>query len=282
MEPTQIEPTQIEPTQSTPSPEPSASPTIAPVWHTILLVVAIIAISIHGASRFSTTHGPIDRFATYGFTAAIELAMLVWVIVGLRLRKISLRSLLGSCPLNIRSIAMDLGLALTFWIASLMVLGTLSIAWSGVEVVLTHHAPPSLTSGQKGQAPLSPDPSQLKELREIAQLAPDNGKEVAAWALLCLLVGLVEEIIFRGYLQQQFISWAHGRVAVGVLASAVVFGGAHGYEGVRRMFLLAVFGVLFSMLAYYRRGLRPGIIAHAWHDFIAGLLLALLRSRHIL
>jgi membrane protease YdiL (CAAX protease family) len=252
------------------------------VWHTILLVAAIIALSIHGASRFSTIHGQIDRFATYGFTAAIELAMLVWVILGLRLRKISLRSLFGSCPINIRSIAMDLGFALTFWIASLMVLGTLSIAWSGVEVVLTHHAPATRAAAQPGQAPLVPDPSQLNELREMAQLAPDNGREVAAWALLCLLVGLVEEIIFRGYLQRQFISWARGRVAVGVLASAVVFGGAHGYEGVRRMFLLAAFGVLFNLLALYRRSLRPGIFAHAWHDFIAGLALALLRSSHIL
>jgi membrane protease YdiL (CAAX protease family) len=48
------------------------------------------------------------------------------------------------------------------------------------------------------------------------------------------------------------------------------------------MVLLAAFGVLFSLLAIYRRSLRAGIFAHAWHDFIAGLALALLRSSHIL
>jgi hypothetical protein len=119
-------------------------------------------------------------------------------------------------------------------------------------------------------------------VRELAKLAPTNGKEIAAWALLCMIVGFVEEIVFRGYLQRQFIGWAHGRVATGVLASAVVVGAAHGYQGARSMVLLSVFGMLFSLLALFRRSLRAGIFAHVWHDFIAGLALALLHSRHIL
>jgi membrane protease YdiL (CAAX protease family) len=278
-----VESTEIVPTQ--PTPQPSTPPPIAPVWHTILLVAAIIALSIHGASRLSAIHGQIDRLATYGFTAATEAAMLVWVFIGLRLRKIPLRSLLGSCPVNLRSIAADLGIALLFWIASLMVLGSLSVAWSGVEAALTHRPPATHSAAQTGkneQDPFSPDPSRLKMLREIAQLAPANGREIIAWAMLCLLVGFVEETVFRGYLQRQFIGWARGGLATGVLASAVVFGSAHGYQGARNMVLLAVFGVLFSLLALYRRSLRAGIFAHAWHDFIAGLALALLRSRHIL
>jgi membrane protease YdiL (CAAX protease family) len=280
-----VEPPEIEPIPPTQPLAPSTPPPIAPVWHTILLVAAIIAISIHGASRLSAIHGQIDRLATYGFTAATEAAMLAWVVIGLRLRKIPLRSLLGSCTVSVHSIAMDLGFAFAFWIASLMVLGSLSVAWSGVEAALTHRPPATHSAGQTGkneQAPFSPDPSQLKMLREIAQLAPANGREIIAWAMLCLLVGFVEETVFRGYLQRQFIGWARGAVTIGVLASAVVFGSAHGYQGARNMVLLAVFGVLFSLLALYRRSLRAGIFAHAWHDFIAGLALALLRSSHIL
>ena len=261
-------------------PAPPAPSTIAPVWHTLLLVAGIVVLSIHGASRMSAIHGPLNRLATYGFTAAMEAAMLAWVLVGLRLRKIPLRSMLGSCPCNLRSIVADLGFALAFWIASLMVLGTLSVAWSGVEAALAHHPPASHAAHHLGQAPLSPDPSRLDAVRELAKLAPDNGREIAAWALLCLLAGFVEEIVFRGYLQRQFIAWARGGVTIGVLASAVVFGSAHGYQGARSMVLLAVFGVLFSMLALHRRSLRPGIFAHAGHDFFAGLALALLRSSH--
>ena len=97
-----------------------------------------------------------------------------------------------------------------------------------------------------------------------------------------MIIGFVEEIVFRGYLQRQFIGWARGRGSTGVLVSAVIFGGAHGYQGARSMVLLSVFGLLFSLLALYRRSLRAGIFAHDWHDFISGLALALLRSRHIL
>jgi membrane protease YdiL (CAAX protease family) len=263
-------------------PARSTSPAIAPFWHTILLVAAILALSIHGAARLSAIHGELNRLATYSFTAATEAAMLAWVIVGLRLKKTPFLSLLGSCPVNLRSIAADLGFALLFWIASLMVLGSLSIAWSGVEAALAHRPPATFAAGRSAQSPLSPDPSRLEAVRELARLAPANGIEIAAWALLCMIAGFVEEIVFRGYLQRQFIGWARGRVATGVLASAVVFGAAHGYQGVRSMVLLSVFGLLFSLLALYRRSLRAGIFAHAGHDFIAGLALALLRSSHIL
>jgi hypothetical protein len=95
----------INPQMNEQPPSPSTPPAIAPVWHTILLVAAILAISIHGASRLSAIHGEIDRLATYGFTAATEVAMLAWVVFGLRLKKIPLRALLGSCPFNLRSIA---------------------------------------------------------------------------------------------------------------------------------------------------------------------------------
>jgi len=279
-----VDPNKLDLTLTTQPPAHSSPPAIAPVWHTVVLVAGIIALSIHSAHRFSAEHGPIDRLATYGFTAATEALMLAWVIFGLRLNKLPLRSLLGSFSFRVRSIAADLGFAAIFWIAALMVLGTLSIAWSGVEIALTHRAAATHAAGQTGQAgqsPFSPDPSRLEAIRELEQLAPANGREVAAWALLCLLVGFVEEIVFRGYLQRQFIGWARGLAAPGVLASALVFGGAHAYQGARNMALLAVFGVLFGMLAIYRRSLRAGIFAHAWHDLIAGLALALLRSSHI-
>jgi len=269
---------------SAPSPEPVVSLTIAPAWHTIVLIVGIVALSIHGASRFSAEHGPINRLHTYGFTAAMEASIFAWVILGLRLRKTPLRSLLGSFSFNIRSLAADLGFAAVFWIASLIVLGTIAAAWTGAEVVLTHSPTSNHAAGQAGQTgrALTDDPSRLEALRALEQLAPASSKEIIAWTLLCLFVGFVEEIVFRGYLQRQFIGWARGGVVIGVLASAVVFGGAHAYQGARAMVLLAIFGVLFSMLALYRRSLRAGMFAHCWHDLIAGLTLALIKSSHLI
>jgi membrane protease YdiL (CAAX protease family) len=294
-----IENDSIGPRMNAPSNQPSASTAVAPAWHTIVLVAGILALSIHSASSFSAAHGPINRLRSYGLTAAMEAVIFAWVVVGLRLKKISLRSLLGSCTLSFQSITQDLGFALVFWITSLMVLGSLGIAWSGVEAALTHRPPLTRAVGQTGQTgqakqsgqaekaaqveqALRPDPSQLEAVRALAQLAPANGEEIAAWTLLCLLAGFVEEVVFRGYLQRQFISWARGGVGVAVFASAVLFGAAHAYQGVRGMALIAVFGALFSLLALYRRSLRAGIFAHTWHDLITGLTLALLRASHVI
>lgn len=266
----------IDPLRNSQAQEPAAPP-IAPAWHTIVLVVGIIALSIHSAHRLSAIHGPIDRLATYGFSAAMEAAMLAWVVLGLRLNKTSLRSLLGSFSFNIRSIATDMGFALVFWLCSLMVLGTLGIAWSGVEAAVTHRAQPTHSAQS-----LTRDPSQQQAVRALSQLAPSNGEEIAAWVLLCLLVGFIEETVFRGYLQRQFIGWARGGVGAGVVCSALVFGGAHAYQGVRNMVLLGLFGAMFGVLALYRRSLRAGMFAHSWQDIIAGLGLALLKAHHLI
>ena len=102
-------------------------------------------------------------------------------------------------------------------------------------------------------------------------LAPASVSEIAAWILVCALAGFAEEIVFRGYLQRQFTAWGRGALWAGVVFSAILFGMAHGYQGARNMVLLSIFGALFSLLAIFRRSLRAGMIAHSWHDLVAGL-----------
>jgi membrane protease YdiL (CAAX protease family) len=174
---------------------------------------------------------------------------------------------------------LDAGIAMLFWMLSLMTLGTIAIFWLSIDNLIHHR--PIVTTSHIGKA-AAPDPSQLKAARAVVQLAPTNGKEVACWLLLCIFVGIAEELVFRGYLQQQFTAWSGGAAAGGVVFSAIMFGSAHGYEGVRAMFLLVVFGALFSLLALFRRNLRAGIFAHSWHDAFAGLTVALLHARHVL
>jgi membrane protease YdiL (CAAX protease family) len=57
----------------------------------------------------------------------------------------------------------------------------------------------------------------------------------------------------------------------------VVFGASHGYEGFARMVLIAIYGFMFGLLAWWRKSLRPGMIAHAWHDGLSGAVLRMLR-----
>lgn len=250
--------------------------TLAPAWHTVLLLAGILAASVHGAQIAGMGSAP-NRLSIYAMTAVLELAMLGWVAFGMRLRGIPLRSLLGSVRGDARSWMQDIGVALVFWMAVLMILGSLGLIWSGMEEVVMH---------RKAEAhaahPLAPSPSQQEAIRAVAQLAPGNATEIAGWILLCALAGFVEEVVFRGYLQRQFTAWASGGAAAGVVFSALAFGAAHGYQGVRNMALLAVFGVLFSLLALFRRSLRSCIFAHSWHDLVAGLAVAALRSHHLI
>ncbi len=249
---------------------------IAPAWHTAILIAGIVVISVAGVFELSGPQSAVNRLQTYAFTATSELCMLGWVYFGLRLRGVPFLSLLGSVPGDLRSIAKDFVFAMVFWIGSLFVLGTIGIFWTVVEAAITHHS--LFPSGK----PLTPDSRQEQAVHTLTQLAPSNGVEIGAWVLICIVAGIAEETIFRGYFQRQFTAWARGGVAVGVALSALLFGAAHGYQGVRNMVMLAVFGVLFSLLALFRRSLRAGIFAHSWHDLIAGLTLALLKARHII
>ena len=262
--------------ESEPSPSAItvASHPVAPVWHTIILIAAIALLSVAGAMQFSGDHPPVNRFETYVLTAATELCMVAWVWFGLRLRKVPFQSLIGSASGNFRSLAIDLGFALAFWIAALFVLANIGVYWALIEAAIKHR--PLFPPGKQ----LAPDPSQQQTLHTLTQLAPTTGAEVAAWIGLCMIAGFAEELVFRGYLHRQFTAWARGATAVGVVVSALLFGTAHGYQGIRNMVLLAVFGALFSLLALYRRSLRPGMFAHSWHDLFAGLVLAFLKAHH--
>ena len=254
---------------------------IAPVWHTVVLILVILAVSIIGVHRHPGGAGvsAANRLQTYGVTACLELVLLGWVLLGLRLRKIPLQSVIGKVPTSFRSIALDAGIAILFWIGSLMALATIALMWVSIQAAITHK--PLVQTGPGGK-PTMAKSADDQAARAVVQLAPENGKEVVSWLLLCMLVGFAEELVFRGYFQSQFAAWARGAAWAGVVFSALVFGAAHGYEGVRAMVLLSVFGAFFSLLALFRRNLRAGMFAHSWHDAIAGLTVAFLHARHVL
>lgn len=259
---------------------PSLTRGIAPVWHTVLLMLAIVAISILGVHRHGA-HGvvAVNRLRTYGTTAILEIVLIGWVALGVKLRGIPLRSLFGKVSISLKSVLVDFGIAVLFWVLSMMALATVAMMWLSIQAAITHK--PFIQANKSGQ-PTITSQSDNQAAKAVAQLAPENGKEIACWLLLCMLVGVAEELVFRGYFQTQFTAWAKGTVAAGVAFSALMFGAAHGYEGVRAMFMLAVFGAFFSLLALFRGNLRAGIFAHSWHDAVAGITVAVLHARHLL
>ena len=262
-----------------PTPEvPTRS--IAPWWHTVLLIAAILCISFFGAGRMDSAAAKSDphRLAHYALSAVMELLLVGFVYLGVRLRKVPFGSLIGPLPRGLNAITKEAGIALLFWIVSMAVLGSVAITWNLVQTAIYHQHQKQSTKNSKEQ---SPQQQQIEMAKKLMELAPAGGLEIAAWATLCLVVGFAEETIFRGYLQSQSIHFLRSTIA-GLIFSALVFGAAHGYQGIRGMCLITVYGALFGAIALIRRNLLPGMIAHSWHDFATGMLLAFIRESHLL
>jgi CAAX protease family protein len=102
-------------------------------------------------------------------------------------------------------------------------------------------------------------------------LLPKGIIEGLVWLPVALSAGFCEELAFRGYLQRQFRAIA-GSATLAVLLQGIIFGVGHLYEGPQAVARITVYGVLYGLLAAWRRSLRPGMIAYAWSD-ISGVII---------
>ena len=102
-------------------------------------------------------------------------------------------------------------------------------------------------------------------------LLPRGILESLVWIPVALSAGFCEEVAFRGYLQKQFQAIT-GSVGWAIALQAIVFGIGHLYEGVGPVARITLFGVLFGLLALWRKSLRPGMIAHAWSDIFGVII----------
>jgi membrane protease YdiL (CAAX protease family) len=226
-------------TAITPQPENHA---VAPAWHTVLVVLIMLGLSVLSAysQALPSVGNTKNRISRYITSIAMEWLMLGFIWIGLRLRKQRLRVLLGGNWGGLRQISRDFGIAVLFLIVSYFVLGLLSH--------LLKAAPNAAIRG----------------------LLPHTPGEIAVFALLTVSAGICEEMIFRGYLQRQFSTFFRS-TAAGVVLQGIVFGAAHGYQGPKLMLVIVVFGVMFGMLAQSRRSLRPGMFAHFLQDLVTGI-----------
>jgi membrane protease YdiL (CAAX protease family) len=109
-----------------------------------------------------------------------------------------------------------------------------------------------------------------EDAASIRSLLPRRPIEVALWVALSLSAGFCEELSFRGYFLRQFRALTH-RAWLALLLQAALFGISHSYQGAQACLKITVFGVLFGLLALWRRSLRPGMTAHALTDILAGI-----------
>jgi membrane protease YdiL (CAAX protease family) len=92
---------------------------------------------------------------------------------------------------------------------------------------------------------------------------------ISVWLALSVSAGICEEIVFRGYLQRQLAAIT-GKPRLAIVAQAILFGVAHGYEGVHAVVFIVVYGLVLGGLAAWRGNIRAGIWEHAVWDILAG------------
>lgn len=231
-------------------PQPSRR-LLAPWWHTVLLVALLLLASFGGAQgKHVLSHG--SKLPQYAWGMAWEWILAGFVWLGVR-KRVSIRQVIGGRWKSFDDFMLDVLVAAMFWIVAAIVLGT------GAKLL-------HLDQGDKLDA----------MRRQLDFLVPGTRLELAVWFLLSSTAGICEEFIFRGYLQLQMAALTRS-IFLGTILSAIVFGASHGYEGAPRMILIGIFGLMFGMLAWWRQSLRPGMIAHAWHDALSGALLRVLK-----
>jgi membrane protease YdiL (CAAX protease family) len=232
---------------------PAKPALIAPLWHTLLIVALILANSFLGSSKLGAVHGTGARILLYGGTFVTQSIFILLIWFGIRLRGVHMRDRIGGRWPTVESFLLDVALAIGFLVVALVLLFGVRIALGTIDL---HNL----------------EKSKDDAVRLLSPLAPHTYLEAGLFVLLSVCAGLFEEIIFRGYLQRQLGALGQNAV-IGIVASGAIFGLAHGYQGGRMMVAIGIFGVFFGIMAYLRKSLRPGMIAHAIQDSIAGITL---------
>ena len=234
-------------------PEPlPAEPQRSSAWHyvyTFAMIAVILWLSFAGAKQQGEFAMKRGHVLFYVLTMCGELILLGLSYLGMRFSRMKLREVIGGRWNSFDDFLLDAAIAFGFWIVSYSVLIGLAFAMHMAQ-------PGAIDEGKK----------------TIQLLAPHGALELGLWICMSTVAGFVEEIVFRGYFQLQF-SKLLKNVWIGMFASAAVFGLSHGYEGRQRMFLIFCYGAMFGTLAILRKSLRPGMMAHALHDSVEGILL---------
>ena len=213
-----------------------------------LIVAALITWSARASHPSPAATAAPSHVAQYLSMLALLWGMVWFALAGMRGRGVSLREIIGGRWRSVTDVLVTLAWAIGFL---LVARGVLFVVKAGLA---------ALGQGTAGD-----------DLRTLAFLGPHGFVEYALWLLLSLSAGFCEEVVFRGYLQRQFAALTRNR-STGLVISAVIFGIGHAYQGWRSATVIFVFGLLFGLLAHVTRTLRPGIVAHALQDVLAGLV----------
>jgi membrane protease YdiL (CAAX protease family) len=218
--------------------------------HTLIFVAICLAVTV--VSALNANHGSLSgapassnhMLQVWLWLIALEWLWVRFVYKGMQAQRRSMVEFIGRPWFTPRQLAGDLvytALALVF------------------SYALSVGVPQLLSQGGAAANPLLPT-------------VPSGIIGIFVWVVLSLSAGICEEIVFRGYLQRQLAALS-GSTSLAILGQAVMFGIAHGYEGIAAVIRIVVYGLALGVLAQWRGNIRAGVLAHAAWDIFAGLRL---------
>jgi membrane protease YdiL (CAAX protease family) len=219
---------------------------IAPVWHTVLLLVILLALAFSGNTRSQKETAIAGHSALYIATIVYQWILVAYIAFGIRLRGKTMRDLIGGRWDSFEAVLTDFAIGLGVWFIAIM---------SAAMLVYVLKLEKVLTTSQQ---------------HLMKKLAPQSNQELAWFFALAITAGFCEEVIFRGYIQKQLKAWTNS-ATIAVLISTIFFGLGHLYQGWMLAIAPTILGLIFSVMAEWRKSLRPGIIMHTWQDSLAGI-----------
>lgn len=218
---------------------------IASLRHTLIMILILIIFSVSGYMSNTSSGDSISsssKILLYFFIVLGEWALLYYMWIGIKkAKKINLINLISSkdkldFKLN------DFLKGFLFWIAANIILYL-------VKYLLN--------------LPLVSNSNE--------NLLPHNLLEYTSFFILALSAGFCEETIYRGYFQKQFSAIFKNRW-MAIVLQGILFGISHGYQGIKYIIVISVYGILFGLFVNYVKNLKPAIIAHSWQDVFSGII----------
>jgi membrane protease YdiL (CAAX protease family) len=207
----------------------------------IYIVFGIAVAMFLQARQSSPASAPPSRIPLYVGLIAVEFALVRFVFIGIRARGHKFIELLGRR-----------------WRTVLDVFGDVVLA--AITVGLLRVSGPLLYSALGRWS------------SNTGFLLPTTLPESIVWIIVSCAAGIGEELVFRGYLQPQLWSLTKS-LPTALLLQALIFAIGHIYQGWKPALVTAIYGLVFGLIAAWRRSIIPGALAHAIADIIGGLRL---------
>jgi uncharacterized protein len=213
---------------------------LAPRWHTLVLLAAILlpVILRSPAAMAAAAQQPrANLLYLYARTIAIEWALFGFVWYGLWKNGQPLELVTGRRWNSFSAATRDLAVGVGFLFSAIVIS-------SLVANVVKNMGP----GGRN--------------------LLPHTPAEIAVWVVLSVTAGIVEETVYRGYLQAQFQRLGLS-VSLAVGAQALLFGFVHGYQGWSHAVSIGLLGLVAGVVTEWKHSVRPTMIGHALQDIAA-------------